>query len=257
MRSADGQLAGVRHLSSDATDCAALDAAAALVIALAVDPEAALRPAPAVDVRSPDAEPLATDIRAPSPPPSAPLAAEALAPGNATVDGGQRPPSAELTGRALMGAGLLPQASAGLGISTEMVALRSLYATVGAVYWPEARTPAGDVAFGLTAGWAGGCWRSDGARAGLSLCAKLMAGAIHSVVFTLEPAEPGDRLWAGGALSSQARVRVFGRVVAELGIEGIAPMTRAPFLVRGRSAPVFQEGPIAGVAFAGLGLTIP
>jgi hypothetical protein len=258
MRGADGRLAGVRHLSSEGTDCAALDAAATLVIALAIDPEAALRPPSEGNVRSPDAAPAPTDIRSATPPPpaaDAPAPAKVLA--GAPVDGGQRPYGAELTGRALMGAGLLPQASAGLGLSAEMAIARPLYASVGAAYWPEVRTPAGDVAFGITAGWAGGCVRADGARTGASLCGKLLLGAIHSVVFTLEPTEPGDRLWAGAALSAQARLRLLGRLIAELGVEGIVPVTRDPFLVQGRSAPVFQQAPIAGVAFAGLGLSIP
>jgi hypothetical protein len=125
------------------------------------------------------------------------------------------------------------------------------------MYLPEVHTSVGDFAFGLTAGWGGACVRTDRARANLSLCGKVLLGAIHSVVFSLEPAEPGERWWAAGALSAQARLRVAGPVLAELGLEAVAPMTRDRFLVGGHADPVFRQGPVAGIAFVGLGVTIP
>jgi hypothetical protein len=258
LRGADGHLAGVRHLSSEGPDCSALDAAATLAIALAIDPQAALRLAAAADIPSSRAPPPAADaIALTAAPPTEDTRPPARQLPVTPVDPWQRPGGTELTGLTLLGVGLLPQAAAGVGLSAAVAIADWASATVGAVYWPEVHTVAGDFAFGLTAGWVGGCARSGGARAGLSVCGKVLFGAIHSVVFALEPTEPGDRPWAGGALSAQARLRLFGPVIAELGIEGIAPMTRDRFLVHGRSDLVFQQEPVTGVGFGGLGVTIP
>jgi len=235
MRGADGRLAGVRHLSNEGPDCSALDAAATLAIALAIDPKAALSAAEA----PPIAPPTAVDASQPA------------------AHAGPRSDGAEFSARGLLGAGLLPQTSAGVALSAEIAVARSVDATAGALYLPEARTSVGDFAFGLTAGWGGACVRTARARASVSLCGKVLVGAIHSVVFTLEPAAPGDRWWAAGALSAQARLRIAGPVLAELGLEGIAPMTRDRFVVGGRVDPVFRQGPVAGMAFVGLGVTIP
>jgi hypothetical protein len=258
LRGADGHLAGVRHPSSEGPDCAALDAAAALAVALAIDPQATLRLPAAADIPSSYAPPTATHavvLTAALPKEDARSPAQQLP--AIAVDPWQRPGGSEFTGRALLGVGLMPHAAAGVGLSATVAIGHWAAATVGALYWPEVHTADGDFAFGLTAGWVGGCARSSGARAGASVCGKVLLGAIHSVVFALEPTDPGDRAWAGAALSAQARLRLFGPVMAEFGIEGIAPMTRQRFLVRGRSDPVFQQEPIAGVGFAGLGVTIP
>jgi hypothetical protein len=123
---------------------------------------------------------------------------------------------------------------------------------------PEVRTAAGDFGFGLTAAWLGACAQAWGERAvALSACGKLFAGGIHAVVYALEPTQPGDRLWAAASVSAQIRVRVVGPLVAELGAEGLVPITRQPFLVHGQSGTVFQESVVGAAGFAGVGVSIP
>ncbi len=248
MRGADGHLEGVRHLTSDAPDCDALDAAATLAVALAIDPEAALRPPPS---------------QAPSPPPPspAPLAVAAPvvpAPLPSPLEAHPRREEVELSIEALASFGLLPKTSAGLSLSIGVEVARFAEVTAGALYLPEVHTADGDFAFGLTAGWAGACFVPvEAHRARLSLCGMGLLGAIHSVVLALAPDNPGDLPWAAGALSAQLRVRVAGPVILDLGGDAIAPVTRNPFLVKNRPKAVFQETSIVGTAFAGLGVEIP
>jgi hypothetical protein len=145
-----------------------------------------------------------------------------------------------------------------LSLSTGVEVARALRVTAGALYLPEVHTADGDFAFGLTAGWGGACFQPvEGPRARLSLCGLGLLGAIHSVVLALEPTRPGDRPWAGAALSAQLRVRVAGPLIVDLGGDGIAPLTRDRFLVQNRPGTVFQQSPVVGMAFAGLGVVIP
>jgi hypothetical protein len=249
MRGADGRLEGVRHLTSDAPDCEALDAAATLAVALAIDPEAASRPLP-----SPAAAPSSGS--AAERPQPAPLVAAAPPP--VTRNEPPRREDVELSVEALVSLGLLPKTSVGMSLSLGVAVARPVEVTAGALYLPEVHTADGDFAFGLTAGWAGACFLPvEGPRAHLSLCGMGLLGAIHSVVLAFEPTNPGERLWAAAALSARVRVRLAGPVIADVGGDAIAPLTRDQFLVTNRSGRVFQEGAIAGTVFAGLGVEIP
>ncbi len=131
-------------------------------------------------------------------------------------------------------------------------------ATAGMLYLPEVRTASRDFAFGLTAGWLGMCAKpwAEG-RVAIALCGKFLLGAIHSVVYTLEPTGPGDRVWTSASMSLGAGIRIAGPVVAELGGEGLVPFTRYQFQVTGQSGSVFPEASVAGFAFAGVGVSIP
>jgi hypothetical protein len=255
IRGADGRLAGTRLLTSDGPDCEALDAAATLAVALAIDPQAALRAAP--ETRS----------DSPAPPPSAikneaPVARVAPAPAIAPT----APPAprtahydrvAQGTLRGLVAVGLLPQTSLGVALSTDVDVARFVRISVGGLYLPE--VPDGvDFAFGLTAGWVGGCFRPWArARVDLSVCGDVMLGTIHSVVFVLEPAHPGDRFWSGVALSAQASLLVLGPIAFDIGGEVVAPLVRDRFMVQGRSDAVFQEQSLGLMAFVGVGVAIP
>jgi hypothetical protein len=84
-----------------------------------------------------------------------------------------------------------------------------------------------------------------------------MLGAIHAVVYVLEPTTPGQQLWGGLEVTPGIRVRLAGPVVAEAGAELVVPVTRQQFTVGGRPGVAFQETPVAGVAFLGFGLSIP
>jgi hypothetical protein len=277
LREAGGALAGSRDLTSDAPDCEPLEAAVTLAIALAIDPDAALRP-----LSSPEAPPPPPAAPAPAPsPPPAPALAPPPPPADSTA---ARPPSrpngavrvspptealpapppraahdgVRVTGRAVVAAGVLPATSFGFAWSAEAPADRVFVGTAGVLYLPEVRTPARDFAFGLTTAWLGACAQGWGARpVSLAVCGKVLLGAIHAVVYALEPTQPGDRLWAGASLAGQARFRIVGPLVAELGAEMVVPLTRPRFRVSGESAPVFQEAPVGVAGFAGIGVSIP
>jgi hypothetical protein len=275
VRAADGSLAGSRYLTSTSADCSALDAAVTLAVALVIDPDAASRPASQRERTRP--APLT-----PSPAPGAAAAAPATAPAGlpaiptptVSVARPTLPPTAaptapkapalsfgsslSVTARALVAAGVLPAAAAGAAFSAEGPTGRPVEGSAGVVYWPEVRTSSRDFAFGLTAGWLGACARPrQASRASVSLCAKAYVGAIHSVVYALEPTEPGDRIWTGAAVSLAARLRLVGPVVAELGGEMLVPITRQRFKVQGESALVFQEWAVTGFGFVGVGVSIP
>jgi hypothetical protein len=272
LRDADGALVGSRNLTSDAPDCEPLEAAVTLAIALAIDPDAALRAPPTVAQTAPPA--VESPRPAPAPiPPTAPPAApppaaapspfpvpnrpqaspEPLAPARSPRRDGVR-----VTARGVIAAGLLPSASPGFAWSAETPAGRVVLGTAGVLYLPETRTAEGDFAFGLTLAWLGACAQAWGERAvSLAVCGKVLLGAIHAVVYKLEPTEPGDRIWSGASLAGQARFRIVGPLVVELGAEMVVPFTRSRFMVSGGDAPVFQESAVGAVGFAGLGLSIP
>ena len=64
VRDAHGGLVGSRTLASESPDCAALDAAVTLAIALVIDPEAAFRPPPPAE---PSISPARTPVLVPGP----------------------------------------------------------------------------------------------------------------------------------------------------------------------------------------------
>jgi hypothetical protein len=250
MRGADGRLEGVRHLTSDAPDCNALDAAATLAVALAIDPDSALRPPPSPAAAAPSSANVAESPQ--------PLAAALPALPPMTLKEPPRRENVELSAEAIVSMGLLPKTSVGMSLSTGVEVARSTEVTAGALYLPEVHTADGDFAFGLTAGWAGACFLPvETPRARLSLCGTGLLGAIHSVVLAYEPLNPGERLWAAAGLSARVRVRVAGPVIVDVGGDAIAPLTRDDFRVRNLPSTVFQETGIVGTVFAGLGVEIP
>ncbi|HEX3344607.1 MAG TPA: hypothetical protein VHS09_08535 [Polyangiaceae bacterium] len=164
--------------------------------------------------------------------------------------------------RGVLAGGLLPSASFGAEVAGDVSVSRALHgalhATVGALLLPEVRNAGGDLSFGLTAAWAGACLDGWSGRWGsTSLCATGMLGAIHAVVYVLEPTTPGEQLWAGIGVTPRIRVRLAGPVVWEAGGELVVPVTRQQFTVGGRPGVAFQELPVAGVGFLGLGWSIP
>ena len=128
-----------------------------------------------------------------------------------------------------------------------------------ALWLPEARTSDGHFGFGLAAFALGACvdGGADGASADLSGCASFWAGALHAVVYDLTPAAPGDWFWAAAALTPRLRVALAPRLHAELGVHLIVPVTVRPFEVAGWTSPAFQEAPVTGLPFLGLGANFP
>jgi hypothetical protein len=250
---AGGALAGSREFSSDADDCAPIESAVTLAIALVIDPEADLTPTPpALPLPAPP------PTSAPSPAPAAtspcPLQRPCPEPTPAAPDTKRT----ATTLRGVLAAGLLPSTSAGTSVAADVPLLGALHATVGALFFPEVRTPDRDFSFGLTAAWLGVCaelWRAKSVA--VSACGSALLGAIHAVVYVLEPTNPGDEPWAGAALTPKVLVRLAGPLAAELGGDLVFPFTREPFTVRGLPGSVFQESVVGGAGFVGLGLSIP
>ncbi len=271
VRGDDGTLDGSRILSSRGSTCAGIEAAATLAIALAIDPEAALGPppSPASAVLRPAPVPVpspsAATPPAPCPTPEAPQPAPAVVPPPCPVErpcppNGPSPgPSSRgaATLRAIAALGLLPATSPGVALSVDLPAYRFVHAAAGVLYLPEQRTANRDDAFGLTVAWLGVCARPvDSSRTSLSFCASGQAGGIHSVVFALEPAQPGDQVWVGASVGGVFRARVVGPLEAEVGADLVVPVTRYAFTVQG-AGTAFRGAPVAGVGFLGAGMSIP
>jgi hypothetical protein len=275
VRDANGGLSGSRYLTSTGPDCTALDAAVTLAIALAIDPDAAFRPT------STGSSTMAPSASAPSlaaalpPAPTQPVlpipTSQTTRPAEVptaipSVDASRFPKSLapprrgslSVAARALVAVGVLPVAGAGAALSAQGPVDRTFQGTAGVLYLPEVRTPSGGFAFGLTAGWLGVCaqpWTQG--RIALAICGTILFGALHSVVFALDPIQPGDTLWSSASLSIGARVRIAGPLIAEVGAEALFPFTREQFLVKGAGTPAFQEGSVGGFGFGGLGVSIP
>jgi hypothetical protein len=96
----------------------------------------------------------------------------------------------------------------------------------------------------------------DRPRVALDLCGSALAGDLHAVVRTsdVRPDEPGDRFWAALSASTVTRLR-FGPILLETGAELVVPLIRSRFAIRGGSDDVFQQSPVAGLMFLGVGLS--
>ncbi len=265
VRGRDGALAGTRELTSEAPDCAAIEAASVLAVALAIDPDAGLRPAPprppappqpllppSREVAAPPPSPLPVPI-SPSIPPASPLPAwvppPVVAPPAVAALG-----ASEAALRAGAGLGLLPRAAAALSLAGQVGLADSVHLTGEALWLPEVRTGDGRFGFGLSAFALGACVDVvRRARVDLAACGALWGGALHAVVYTLSPLAPGDHPWAAASLAPRLRIHLVSRLHAELGAQVLVPVVRQPFLVTSATAPVFQESPVGLFPFAGLG----
>jgi hypothetical protein len=239
MRDRDGTLVGSRALTSGAADCGSIAAAAALTIAILIDPDALVRPPPA-----------------PAPPAPAPPAV----PTPAAPAPAERPAVAgRVVLSALGGAGLLPRAALGAAISATVDLGRR--AAVGAAvgFFPERRfsDPSGDFAFGLSSGELTGCFVPHAGHVRWELCAGVLAGALHAVVYAPEPVRPGQRWYGAATQLTRVVVPIRGALVVEAGLEALEPFPRRSFFVEGRPAgmdTVFTQPYVAVAGWAGVGL---
>jgi len=262
-RGPKGELLGARELSSDAPDCKPLENAVTLVVALAIDPDAALRGLPGASPVPPEAPGPASSPASPAPPP--PLAPPPLAcpvarpcPAPETSPPAPKATLATVTLRGTLSIGLLPATSSGAAVAADVSLVGPLSLAIGALFLPEVRTPSNSFGFGLSAGWLGVCarpWQTKWAIA--SVCATFEAGAIHAVVYDLEPVKPGDQLWLGAALTPKFSLRLLGPLAVEAGVDFIAPITRQAFTLGGQADTIFQQSAYAATGFVGLGLRIP
>jgi hypothetical protein len=270
VRDDSGKIAGSRDLSSEAPDCAPLEAAVTLAIALAIDPDAALRPAVSIPlVPSVPAQPPSSP---PVPPVILPAPREAVCPRAIerpciSSSPSQNPKSAPLeheaaaaTLRGALAGGLLPAPSPGVALAADIPIYEAFRGSAGMIFLPEVHTTKGPYSFGLTAAWLGACAAWQSGRLGVLGCGKVLVGAIHSVVYAsaqLEPTAPGDQPWVGAALSPAVHFRLIGPLLAEIGGDLVLPITRQKFTVGGQPGDVYNESPFAGVGFVGLGMSIP
>jgi hypothetical protein len=232
---------GFREIRSETDDCGELASAVALAIALAIDPDAALASAPAaVPAQPPRTIPLPD--RAP------PVSSACPSPRW----------NAAIAARGVGAIGVLPRAAAGAAIGALAYGPARLAFSTGALLLPSVRTePDAPVfGFGLTAGWFDACFAVRGASTAARACGGLRAGVIHAVVYTPTPTEPGDRFWwAAGASVAGERI-VTGPLFVEAGVEVMVPFVRYRFLSENFGAAVFEQPPVAGVGFVGVGFRI-
>ncbi|MFT3768837.1 MAG: hypothetical protein QM820_25615 [Minicystis sp.] len=271
VRGKHGALAGSRELTSEALDCATIEAASVLAIALAIDPEASTRPAAAAPsaappTAAPNAVTPAPDAMTPAvlqPAPSASISAPPSITASPPAPRSPPPSSDRLGGsglalRAGLGLGLLPAPAPGVSLAGHFALTRSAQITAEALFLPEARTSDGRFGFGLTALSVGACVVAfGGSAADLAACGSIWGGALHAVVYDLQPTAPGDYAWAGAAATPRLRVRIAPHVHAEVGAHVLVPITRRPFVVSGWADPVFRQAPVTVLPFAGLGVNFP
>ncbi len=230
---AEGRPVAPREITDDAPDCAPLAAAVSLAIALSIDPTA---------------RPPAT----PSPPPPPPR----------TPAPAPRAVRAAVASTVALGAfgqlGLLPGATFGAELSAEPWARGPLHVRVGGVFLPEVRAdrPGGTFVFGATAVSLAPCVHLlRGARASLSACGTLVAGAAHALALDLTPVAPAQRGWLAVGASARAALRLAGPVHLEARLDATALPVRVRFDLQGASVPVFEQSPVALSGFLGVGLS--
>ncbi len=238
----------VRTLETDDADCRNLGDAVGFALALAIDPAAVLTP-PARGPLPPPPQPKPPPP-APVEPPPAPAPSTAPAAPLPPVLRAERSRSAELSARALVGVGQLPQLAWGVGVAGLAELAPRARVLLGASVLPEQRTDSGTAGFGLSYLEAGMCYRP---WVPLDACVVAQAGVLHSIAHAPRPVDPGDKPWlAGGAV-----VRVSGGLGAgvrvELGTSLAVPMLEHDFVLRGDGRRVFSPAKLVGTGFVGLG----
>lgn len=224
-----------RLIESEAAECSELGQSVALAVALAIAPELPPEPPPAPPPPAP--EPC------PPPPPPPPPPEE-----RPTLHG-------EGSFRALASPNLLPSAAAGAALA---LTFRGdlIGAAFGGLFYPqtELRAQRTHLGFGLSAGFVSGCLWARTSQPQIWSCIGARVGALHSVVFSPDPVEPGDKFWAAASTELAVRQHLLGRAFVELGIAAIFPLVRHRFEVDVSPAPVYQQGTASVEGFAGLGL---
>ena len=152
--------------------------------------------------------------------------------------------------------GLLPKPSTGVGLAASGHARSGLGFTAAMALLRSVHTDDEDAEFGvgLTYGSVEAAYvmgRSEAATVWLS--AGLAAGAVHTVVYSPQPARTGDLFWPAGLVGLKAQARLAGSLVGELGLTGFVPLVHYELGVAGRNEAVFAAPPMALVAYFGFG----
>ncbi|HKY35108.1 MAG TPA: hypothetical protein VJN18_04145 [Polyangiaceae bacterium] len=224
----------VRLIESDAEDCAELGQSVALAVALAIAPE--LPPEPKPTPPPPEPEPC--------PPPPSPLLPPPTVHGEASL-------------RALVSPNLLPRTAPGAALT---VTLRGelIGVALGGAFYPqtELRTAEAHLGFGLSAGFASGCLWARTSDPQIWSCIGARVGALHSVVYSPDPVQPGDRFWWAASSELGLRQHFLRRAFVELGAAALFPLVRHRFQVDASPAPVYQQGAASVEGFVGIGLRL-
>ncbi|WP_437736510.1 hypothetical protein [Sorangium sp. So ce1335] len=256
----DGAPPTVRTIADHGMSCDGITAAVTQIIVLAVDPDAELSsPAP------PPAEPPPRPPPPPAPPPATGKPPEPPFPWPAETRPAPPPPPAQpphvgvsITWRGLASVGLIPSPGGGVSLAAAWSVLPRWTVETGAMWLPEQPATDPTFAFGLTAGWLGGCVEAIHSRAiALGLCGRVLAGAVYAVIDEDEryvPTDPGARTWISAGAGARLGVRVVGPLRIETGADLIVPMTRYSFRLEGEQPAPFEQPAVGGAAFVGVGV---
>jgi hypothetical protein len=173
----------------------------------------------------------------------------------------QAPPPAggQLVASVLAAGRVLPSPALGARLSGDVPLTQGLDLNLAFSFLPEQRqdTSAGEVAFGLTFGGAGLCWRAiDSTTVRLSTCATLLAGALGTVVFDPVRATRSQWFWAGAALGPRVALTALAPLEIAGGVDLMTPFFQRDYLVErgpGDTVAVFSDPAVGGVGFLGLG----
>ena len=260
VRDNTGAVLGQRLLDVKADNCGQVVDAVGLAVALVIDPnvsfESRVPPLPSAAAPSKNAGAVAP-AQAPlaaTAPSAQPLPVYAAPPQNASCDKSRY--EYELTLRGLVAAGLLPGLAPGAGVAGAFGS-KGIRLTLGLTYLPETKLDDG-FAFGLSAVSAGLC--ADALRSGVfsvSACGELFAGAMHAVVYKLEPLQPGDRAFAALGVGPKLGLRAFSSFFIEAGVNAAIDFLRPQFAIRGVEQPKFESSLVGGIGYLGVGVSTP
>ena len=252
VRDSSGRPKGTRALDSDELDCRALIDAVTLAVSLAVDPQAALAPSrakkkpigPLPPPPMPSKQADAAKVERKTIVVPVPVFAEAPEPKAHLVAGGLS---------FAVNAGSLPRVAAGLGLKVQTELSDPWLAAINATTFPEVRTDSAESAFGLSHLSPLGCVRFlKRSRSWLALCAGPELGIIHSVVFSNNPKDPGDRFWLAARAELNLSLEVTEGWLVELGGATGVPLIRHEFVVAGQPGNVFEPSSVNATALFGL-----
>ncbi len=254
IRGPEGSELGQRSIESQSDDCATLFDATVLALALVIDPEASEGPP---TTSFPEVAPAPPPV----PAPACPSAPAAECP---TVIAHQQPApptspwKTTLAPQALLGFGLIPDASVGWGLEGLVQHERGwgLALALAALPSREATSREARLGAGLTLGWAELSFAPWKSRVGsLRLGLGLAPGLLHVVAYSPQPVEPGDFAWFAGTAGLAGQLRLGGPLVGVAGFRAFVPVTRYSLEVD--ETPLYFAPAVAGMGALGLGLTFP
>ena len=193
---------------ADARACAALTDAVALALALSLE-----RQAPRHRARSRSAAPAAV-TRAP------------VADSGGSREGPSPPPRFSALAEAGWRLGLLPRASAGLGLTLRYW-LGERWALTAGGEWLPPQSERGQFSVALSTARVGLCAEVYQAQSfGILACTEPMAGAIQVENEAGSVNDAGTHLWFGWGLNGRVRTRLSSSVGAELSLGSVVPLRR-------------------------------